>query len=75
MEMNHCIGSYVENALQEKSYFYKLLSPERATLQVKVAADKVSVVQFKHAHNRKPSAASYQYLHEIFDKWLGSMDT
>ena len=67
-DMHHCVGSYVEDAIREYSYFYKMLAPERATVQFQIRTKKVSVVQFKLAHNKKPSAASYQFLHTLFDK-------
>ena len=67
IEMHHCVGGYVEDALQENSYFYKMLSPERGTIQLKVDNEKTSVVQFKLAQNKKPSDTSYQRLHDLFD--------
>ena len=66
LDMHHCVGSYVEDALQESSYFYKMLSPERATIEVQINNEKISVRQFKLAHNQKPSPASYQHLHKVF---------
>ncbi|MGB5445162.1 MAG: PcfJ domain-containing protein [Psychromonas sp.] len=68
LEMRHCVGSYVEDALRENSYFYKMLSPERATAQIHIVNEKIVVQQFKLAHNKTPSAAAYKHLHELFDK-------
>jgi len=48
-----------------RSYIYKLLKPQRATVEVKVRADKISVTQFKLASNKKPSPESYAYLREL----------
>ena len=65
IEMKHCVGSYINEALQMNSYFYKLLAPERATVQLKMILSKASVVQFKLKGNKKPCKASYQYLYEL----------
>ena len=64
--MNHCVGSYTSDALKENSYFYKVLSPERATLQVVANHRNFNIKQFKLRFNKKPSALSYQAAYE----WL-----
>ncbi|WP_369434623.1 PcfJ domain-containing protein [Psychromonas sp. MME1] len=63
--MNHCVGSYSRILLEERSYIYKLLSPERATVEVKIRGEKISVTQFKLANNKKPSPESYACLRQI----------
>jgi len=63
--MNHCVGSYGAKVASGESYIYKLLKPQRATVEVKVRADKISVTQFKLASNHKPSSESYAYLRAL----------
>ncbi|MFT5758554.1 MAG: hypothetical protein ACI9LM_003296 [Alteromonadaceae bacterium] len=41
------------------------MSPERATVEVKILGEKISVTQFKLANNKKPSPESYAYLRQI----------
>ena len=66
LDMHHCVGSYVEDAQCGKSYFYKMLSPERATLEIQVNNEKVTLLQFQLARNKKPSQESYNALHKLF---------
>lgn len=63
--MNHCVGSYSRKLHDGLSYIYQLLSPERATVEVRIRGEKVSVTQFKLANNKKPSPESYAYLREL----------
>jgi len=35
-EMRHCVGSYADQVWQGRSFFYRVLKPERATLEVKI---------------------------------------
>ena len=70
-EMNHCVGSYFEQASAGSAYFYKLLSPERATVEIKIQHNKVSVTQFKLARNKKPSRVTYDRLHELLHRRVG----
>lgn len=57
--MHHCVGGYVRQARLGQYFFYKVLSPERATVQIAVKDDKVSIVQFKLACNKSPSEESW----------------
>jgi len=66
--MNHCVGSYTSDALKENSYFYKVLSPERATLQIVANHRNFNIKQFKLRFNKKPSALSYQAVYEWLQK-------
>lgn len=66
--MNHCVGSYTSDVLKENSYFYKVLSPERATLQIVANHGNFNIKQFKLRFNKKPSALSYQAVYEWLQK-------
>lgn len=72
--MNHCVGSYASKLRNEQSYIYKLLAPERATVEVKILGDKISVIQFKLANNKKPSPESYAYLREIITDYQSKIN-
>lgn len=56
--MHHCVGGYTHQAKSGQYYFYKILSPERGTIQISVKNNKVSIIQFKLACNKKPSEES-----------------
>lgn len=64
-DMNHCVASYFTSAVNDGNYFYKLLSPERATVQIKQQFGKTSVIQFKLKSNKKPNRESYDYLYQL----------
>ena len=66
IQMKHCVGSYFQRAFSGSAYYYKLLSPERATVEIKMNLEKVTVTQFKLKGNKKPSQESYDYLYELF---------
>ena len=57
-EMHHCVGSYAEDCLLGTSFIYRVLAPERATLEIRVRDGRVVVKQIKLACNRAPAAAT-----------------
>ncbi len=63
--MHHCVGGYVRQAKHGQYYFYKVLSPERGTVQITVKDKKVSIVQFKLACNKKPSEESWLNIKQL----------
>ncbi len=64
-EMHHCVGGYVRQAGKGECYFFKVLSPERGTLQLGIRDDKFSILQFKLACNKTPSEASWFHAKQI----------
>jgi len=54
-DMHHCVGGYIRPARTGQYYFYKVLAPERGTMQISVKDNKVSIIQFKLACNKQPS--------------------
>ncbi|WP_298943914.1 PcfJ domain-containing protein [uncultured Psychromonas sp.] len=63
LTMKHCVGSCAQHALKGQSYYYKIISPQRATLELTYNQGKFNIKQFKLAHNQTPSALSYQAIH------------
>ncbi|QAZ67278.1 PcfJ domain-containing protein [Solidesulfovibrio carbinolicus] len=54
--MHHCVASYMDMIFSGTCYIYKVLSPERATLEIKILPDgKCRINQLKLACNAKPS--------------------
>ena len=71
--MQHCVGSYAGKAERGASYIYKLLAPERATVEIQLTGNKILATQFKLVRNHKPSQQSYDYLREILTNY-GSIE-
>jgi hypothetical protein len=66
-EMHHCIGSYAEKVFEGESYVYKVVEPERATLEIICRNKKWTIRGFKLAHNQRPSDDSRKYIQEWFE--------
>jgi hypothetical protein len=65
----HCVASYHRDVFEGKSYIYKILAPERATLEVRIQTNgDYWVSQLKLSGNRDPSEESietiYQWMNE-----------
>ena len=70
-EMRHCIGSYVNKALDaDGSYFYKVLTPERGTAHIRYRDGDCSLVEFKLSNNKQPAPSSYQALYNLIYELL-----
>ena len=54
-KMHHCVGSYSRKVIEGRSYIFKVLQPERATLEIKISGKDIRIVQFKCAYNKAPS--------------------
>lgn len=67
--MRHCIGSYADEVRNGKSYIYRVLSPERATLEIR--CDTLKKGQFKLAGNQNPSSHSLATV----NRWLTEYKT
>ena len=57
-KMHHCVGSYIKEAEEGRSFFYKVTAPERCTLQIIVRGSQVYINGFKLACNKDPSEES-----------------
>ena len=53
--MHHCVASYVDAIGKGKSYVYRILHPERATLELRLRGDHAYVRQIVIAYNQKPN--------------------
>jgi len=65
-DMSHCVGSYVDSARNGSNFFYKVLKPQRGTLQIVFNDNNFEIEQFKLKSNAEPSYAS----REVVRKWL-----
>lgn len=65
--MHHCVASYVGAIQAGRCYIYRILSPERATVELGFRGDSPVIRQVKLAYNRAPSQetldAIYQWIH------------
>ncbi|NEX23067.1 hypothetical protein G3480_22675 [Thiorhodococcus mannitoliphagus] len=64
--MNHCVASYAARVRRGESYLYRLLQPQRATIEIRLTGSKPVIGQFKLAHNQAPDDASRAVVHQ----WL-----
>jgi len=64
--MGHCVASYAGEVRFGRRYIYRVLSPERATLEIQWRGGAPVVAQFNLARNREPSEKSWRAVHN----WL-----
>lgn len=65
--MHHCVGSYINTVRSGGCYIYKILKPERATLEIIVSkTGDWRVSQLKSYCNSAPSAHTFKHV----QKWL-----
>ncbi len=68
--MRHCVGSYGQVILKGESYIYRVLEPERATLELDTTRSKAVIRQVKLKCNDPPSpetiAAVQQWLDDHY---------
>lgn len=62
--MHHCVGSYSHSVRSGSCYIYRVLHPERATLELR--CDNLRISQFKLASNQSPSNDSWKAV----NRWL-----
>ena len=65
-ELSHCVGSYTDLARKGHSIYYKIIKPERGTIEIYLQGKKYVINQFKLAHNKNPSKQSM----DIVKLWL-----
>ena len=58
-EMHHCVGSYVRDCLDGDAFIYKVLAPERATLEVRVREGRPFIRQLKLLRNVSPAETTW----------------
>ena len=67
-QMSHCVGGHVRRAKTGSAFYYRLLKPERATVQIGVRNKKVAIQQFKLTLNKEPSEDSWVFLKSVLDE-------
>ena len=66
--MHHCVGAYSDRIRSGKSYIYKVMAPQRATLELRLCDSEEwwSIEQLKCHCNRTPEDHTFQQIEE----WL-----
>jgi len=54
-EMHNCVASYAHRIMAGECFIYRVLKPERATLEIAAKGGSVTVLQMKLACNQEPS--------------------
>jgi hypothetical protein len=57
--MHNCVGSYAEKVKSGECYIYRVLRPERATLEISDSGDMHHINQLKLVRNGEPSAETW----------------
>ncbi len=68
VSMGHCAASYVPEVYRGAAYLYRVLSPERATLELRPEDGRWVRTQLKGRGNTEVDAATYRAV----DAWLGA---
>ncbi|MCK5726853.1 MAG: PcfJ domain-containing protein [Thiotrichaceae bacterium] len=67
IDQRHCVASYQDEIVNGKSYIYKVLEPERATLQILILGNnKYRRAQLKLSCNQSPSKETVQ----MVEQWM-----
>lgn len=56
----HCVGSYAHAVRRGDLYIYRVLAPQRATVEVVLKNNEIKLGQLKLSRNRKPDAATVE---------------
>jgi hypothetical protein len=57
--MHNCVGSYTEKIQTGECFIYRVLRPQRATLEISDTGDMHHICQLKLAHNGEPAAETW----------------
>jgi len=74
-EMQHCCLSYVDRIREGRCYLYRVLAPERGTLEIDRRGPRLQISQFKLARNQAPSVAAVLAVRRWFDDAVERSDT
>lgn len=66
--MHHCVASYVEAILSGQCYIYRILQPQRATIEVRFRGDQASIRQVALAYNGKPDEDTLRVVQQWFEE-------
>jgi hypothetical protein len=64
--MQHCAGSYAEKVMNGECYIYRVLWPQRATLEISNTGGMFRICQLKLAHNEEPAVETWKNVRQ----WL-----
>lgn len=64
--MHHCVAVYEAPIVRRECYIYRMLEPERATVELRIMANSVQVGQVRLAYNVDPEAQTL----EAIKAWL-----
>ena len=67
--MRHCVGSYVLEVLEGRSFVYSVLAPERATLELALTKEGPRIHQLRRACNGSPSGQTRKAIQQWLDEW------
>lgn len=65
--MHHCVASYIDAIMSGQCYIYRILQPQRATIEVRLRGDQASVRQVALAYNGKPNEDTLAAVQQWFD--------
>lgn len=57
-DMHHCVAAYAQEVLTGQCYIYRVLQPDRATLELRMETGQWQIGQFKLANNEEPCQES-----------------
>jgi hypothetical protein len=57
--MHHCVGGYVNKINSGSTYIYRVLRPERATLEITGHGRHARIGEFRKLYNQSPSSKTY----------------
>jgi len=66
--MHHCVAGYYKQISRGRSYIYRILQPERATIEIDLDADQPKIRQIRLAYNKHPSSETRSVVYE----WLNN---
>lgn len=64
--MHHCCLSYADRIAQGRCYLYRVLAPERGTLEISCADRAFALAQFKREANRTPTPEAFAAVQRWF---------
>lgn len=75
--MHHCVASHAYSVMQGNSYIYRILEPQRATIEIGMRNGELAVREVSLAFNRQPNEATFscifRWLNQGREKTLNSL--
>lgn len=66
--MEHCVAGYLSDVLEGSSFIYRVLYPERCTLELRMTSSGIRRGQFKLKKNKTPSPESDLLVSDWFER-------